>query len=472
MAGGESWARKYRPMNLGEYLGAAVKGVLESRFSDASKRPQVVLFEGPRGTGKTTAARLLAKDYLCLEPLNGHACGHCEMCNELDSKLIQTETGLEPEGVREIDIAAEGQKQHIDDIISEALLPPMPPIKYKILILDEFHMANKAVQNRLLKVMEEPPKHLCMFLCTTNPENILGTILSRCQVRIKVHKADVEELAGRLLYICQKERVETSMAALRQIARLTDRVPREAIMMLEQIALSNGSKVTMDAIARATGAVANETYMGYFRAANKGLEDIIIFVDKLRKSDTSLKDFLTGLTRFVLDSSRIRYAISLEDYSPEYVKSVKELFGMYNTSEMDCLLQIIEYANRMMAGDNNDTKEELAIVTTAMRIGRVGLLNNGLTDEVIQAGRENRAGTARYSAEHKAELESMNHSVQTGSTDAMLAAVFGQQTVLVTSAPKLEVGSRPDLGIGIEDERREAEMSDEDFLKLFAGEDE
>lgn len=469
MADGGSWARKYRPMNLSEYLGASVKGVLETRFADEQHRPQVVLFEGPRGTGKTTAARLLAKDYLCLEPVNGHACGNCEMCHELDAKLIQTETGLEPEGVKEIDIAAEGQKQHIDDIISEALLAPMPPIKYKILILDEFHMANKAVQNRLLKVMEEPPKHLCMFLCTTNPESILGTILSRCQVRVKVHKADVEELAGRLLHICEKERVTTSMAALRQIARLNDRVPREAIMMLEQIALSNGLSVTMDAIAKATGSVANETYMGYFRAANGTLEDIIIFVDKLKKSDIAFKDFLNGLTRFVLDSTRIRYAIGLEDYSPEYVKSVKELFGMYNTEEMDCLLQIVEYANRMIAGDNNDTKEELAITTTAMRIGKVKLLNNGLTEEPIQASLENRRGTNLYSAQRKTELEGMNRSVHTGSADSMIASVFGKQTVMITQKPKLV--EEPKLGIGLAEERQAADMSDEEFLALFASED-
>lgn len=465
MANGESWARKYRPMNLSEYLGSSVKGVLETRFSDPDKRPQVVLFEGPRGTGKTTAARLLAKDYLCLEPVNGHACGHCEMCQELDAKLIQTETGLEPEGVREIDIAAEGQKQRIDELISDSLLPPMPPIKYKVLILDEFHMANKAVQNRLLKVMEEPPKHLCMFLCTTNPENILGTILSRCQVKIKVHKADVEELAGRLLYICEKEKVQTSMAALRTIARLSDRVPREAIMLLEQIALSNGNQVTMDAVAKATGSVANETYMGYFRAANSSLEDIIQFVDKLKKSDISFKDFLTGLTRFVLDSTKIRYAIGIEEFSPDYVKAIKELFGMYTTEEMDCLLQIVEYANRMLAGDNNDTKEELAITTTAMRIGKVKLLNQGLGDEAASGARENKRASARYSEAHKQELEDMNHGAETGSTDAMIATVFGQQAVLVTSKPTKLPESTPSLGI--EPEEKGKDMSDEEFLQMF-----
>lgn len=460
----KSWARKYRPKGLSEYLGADVKSTLDARFNNPDHRPQVVLLHGPRGTGKTTAARLLAKDYQCLNPVDGHACGECEMCQELDQKLINSEPGVEPQGVSEIDIAAEGSKRNIDDIIDQAILEPMPPIKYKILILDEFHMANKAVQNRLLKIMEEPPSHLCLFLCTTNPESILPTILSRCQVKIAVHKAHIEELAGRLMFICQQERVTTSMAALRVIAKQADRVPREAITLLEDIALGNGLKVDLAAIQRTTGAVANEVYIGYFKAANSSLEDIIGFVAKLKNSDTSFKEFITGLTRFTLDSMRIRYAIGLEDYSPQYVKAIKELFKIYSTEEMDCLLQIIEYANKLVY-DNEDTKEELAIITTAMRIGRVRLLNNGLADESTVAARENKKASAEYSKEHSSELKSMNHSVRTGSTDSMVASVFGKQTVMVTEKPALLPTSMPP--IGLEPEQQIADEDDEDFFKRF-----
>ena len=466
----ESWARKYRPMSLSEYMGADVKGLLDSRFKDPSSRPQVVLFQGPRGTGKTSAARLLAKDYLCLNPIDGHACGECEMCVEMDTKLIRTETGVEPLGVREVDIAAEGQKKTIDELISESLIEPMPPLNYKVLILDEFHMANSAVQNRLLKVMEEPPKHLCIFLCTTNPEKILQTIISRCQVKVAVRKADVEELAQRLLFICEKERVETSIAALRVIAKHCDRVPRESIMLLEEIALSNGHKVTLEAVAKATGAIASSTYVEFYKAANSGLENILNFTNKLRKGETSLKDFINGLTKFTLDSIKVRYAIGTEEYSPEFVKAVKELFKIYKTDEMDCLLQIVEYANRALAGENTDTKEELIIVTTALRIGSVGLLTNGLGNESIASEKENKLSTQRYAAEHKRETMSLNHTAHTGSEDALLTAVFGRDTAMITKAPSImPTVKRPSIG---GDDDAEPSIEDDDkFLERFIREE-
>ena len=208
-------------------------------------------------------------------------------------------------------------------MLEDALIEPMYPYKYKILILDECHMATKQAQNRLLKIVEEPPKHLVFIFCTTNPDQLLDTLHSRCQLKIEVKKPSVDELANRLLWVCQQEKITTSMEALKMIAKKAERIPREALNILEDVAKNCGNQVTLETIRSRTGEVAAEIYMQYYQAANDSLEKVMLFNKSLKEQNIPPKNFIRGLTRFTLDCINIRYAIGIDEYPMEYVNAVK-----------------------------------------------------------------------------------------------------------------------------------------------------
>lgn len=463
-----AFPRKYRPKNISEYMGESVRNILLNRFSDEKNFPQTILLHGTRGCGKTSAARLIAQEYHCLDRSSGHACGQCEMCKEIEEKLISSEAGVSAMGVQEVDIASESGKANIDNILEEAMMEPMYPLVYKVLILDEFHMATKQAQNRLLKILEEPPKHLVFILCTTNPENIIDTITSRCQLKIEVKKASVEELSERLLYVCQQEKIKTSMEALRIISKKSDRVPREALMMLENIAKNCGYNVTLENVQKQTGDVASSVYIEYYQAANESLESIMLFNQKLKEMDISPKNFIRGLTRFTLDSLYVKYAIGIEDYPPDYVKSIKKLFKMYNSSELDTLLQIVEYAVKTI--DSDDTKAELIITTTAMRIGKVNLLSAGLYNQDVEAEKENKASMLAYKGLLKEDKEASKEIDIEQLTDTSLVTVFGKTTESLKIEGAIPIipyeQSSREIALEAEDEQ-DRRLSEEDLINMF-----
>lgn len=463
----ESFARKYRPKTVAEYMGTDIRDIISSRFKEEKDFPQTILLYGDRGCGKTSFARLISKEYQCLEREGGHACGHCDMCEEIENNLIMGEAGVTCNGVQEADIASDSGKADMDKLLEDALMEPMYPLTKKILILDEFHMATNQSQNRLLKIMEDVPKHLVFILCTTNPEKVLSTIKSRCQLKIEVRKANVDELVERMLYVCQQEKIKTSIEALKVIAKKAERVPREALMLLEDIAKGYGYNVTIETVQKKTGEITASLFMDFYKASNESLENIMIFNKKLKELDMSPKKFISGLTRFTLDCLNAKYGIGLEEYTPDYVKSIKKLFGMYKSEELDTLLQIIEYASKMIGDD--DTKAELAIITTAMRIGKVGLLAVGLSGQDIQAEKENKASMIAYRGLIQEDAEASKKVNIEVATDSALMSVFGKGVQEIKAGPLFLSGdSKFEKDIAKEEESSDSRtLSDSELMELF-----
>lgn len=388
-----AWYRKYRPSDLSDYIGEDIRRIVENRFTKEENRPQVIMVQGERGCGKTTFARLISKYYLCENQIKGHPCGVCEVCTEINDKLINGEAGTEIFGVREVDATIVNGKEAIQEVMEDALMSPIYT-KKKIIIFDEVHRASKAAQSSLLKLIEDIPPFLVCIFATTDPEEVLPTILSRCNLKLEVRKKTVDEMAERLKFIAEKEGLVTSMEALKIISKKADRVPREAINLLEHIAKTYSNQVTLDSVRRETGDVSSELYIGYYEAAHDSLDSILSYNRLIKEKEIPYSTFMSGLTRFTLDCLYIRHGMSMEDFTKEYIKRVSTIFEMYSANEFDGLLEMLSEASSMISSDDN--RNELTLTTTALKIGKLNMLANGLSHESLNADKENKKSIREY----------------------------------------------------------------------------
>lgn len=452
---GKSWYTKYRPKTMEEYSGPAIKNIVAKRFAKRSNMPHVIMIYGNRGCGKTTFARIISKYYLCENPHeDGTPCEECEMCQSINEILISGEsTQVECPGVVELDATIMNGKDAIQEVLEDAVQAPIYS-QYKVLIIDEVHMVSNAGQNSMLKIIEDIPPHLVVIFATTNPEKVLQTIKSRCQLTLEARKQSVSDMTNRLMQISKLEGLEVSKEALDVISRRGNRVPRECINLLENIAKTYDGKVTLDNVKEQLGGVSSELYMDYFRAANKSLSDILVFIKNLSINDVKISDFVTGLIQFVMESMYIKHGISLDDYPPDYTKSVKELFDMYNSSDFDMLLQIIENLLNKLT-DDDSSKNELLLTTTAMRISKIDLLANGLSKESENAIVENKVSLYEHSKKLKVNNENVVEQMKVDVTPADIKDTFDNISQVVNTAGILKGVQLPDIDIQENDKKEE-----------------
>lgn len=449
---GKSWYTKYRPKTMEEYSGPTIKNIVQKRFTKRVNMPHVIMIQGNRGCGKTTFARIISKYYLCQHPKeDGTPCEECEMCQAINEILISGESAqVECPGVTEVDATIVNGKEALQEILDDALQAPIYT-QYKVLIVDEVHMVSNAAQNSMLKIIEDIPPHLVVIFATTNPEKVLGTIKSRCQLTLEARKQSVKDMAARLMQISQMEGLTVSQQALEIIARKGNRVPRECINLLENIAKTYSGDVSIDNVKKLLGGVSSDLYMEYFHAANESLGKTLMFIKKLRDEDVKLNDFVSGLMKFALDSMYIKHGIALEEYPLDYVKSVKELFDMYSSNDFDMLLQVLEYLSNNLTVDD-DAKNELLLTTTAMRISKIELLANGLAKESGQAVIENKISLYEHSKKLQANNEEITEQMKIEVTPADIKESFGDIRQVVGTAGLLDNIQLPEIDIAQSDE--------------------
>ena len=420
---GKSWYTKYRPATMEEYSGPKIKDIVNKRFKKRENMPHVIMIHGNRGCGKTTFSRIISKYYLCQNLTDNGPCEECEMCQSINEILIGgNSTEVECPGVTELDATIMNGKEAIQEVLDDALQSPIYS-DFKVLIVDECHMISNAGQNSMLKIIEDIPQHLVVIFATTDPQKVLQTIKSRCQLTLEVRKQSVKDMADRLMQISQMEGLTVSKEALEIIARKGNRVPRECINLLEGIAKTYDGEVTVDNVREHLGGVSSELYMDYFKAANKSLSAILMFIRELKINDVKLTEFVSGLQGFALDSMYIKHGIAIEEYPVDYVKAVKELFDIYNSSDFDMLLQVLE---NLSVNINNDdeSKNELLLTTTAMRISKIQLLANGLANEQSEAIVENKTSLYEHSQKLKTNNEELVEQMKMDVNPATMNEMF------------------------------------------------
>jgi len=263
---------KYRPKSFAELVGQeAIATTLTNAILSAKIAP-AYLFTGPRGTGKTSSARILAKSLNCLQgnQPTPQPCGVCEICQGI-TKGYSTD-------VIEIDAASNTGVDNIRELIERAQFAPMQ-CRYKVYVIDECHMLSTAAFNALLKTLEEPPKHVVFVLATTDAQRVLPTIISRCQ-RFDFRRIQLEAMVKHLTYIAAKESIHISHDSLTLVGQIAQGGLRDAESLLDQLALIAG-EVTPDKVWDLVGSVSEKDLFGLLEAIAQDQAEIVL--DSTRK---------------------------------------------------------------------------------------------------------------------------------------------------------------------------------------------
>ena len=261
--------RKYRPDNFSNIIG---QDYMISILKNAIKNDKIshaYIFSGPRGTGKTSTAKVFAKAINCLNPTSDGPCNECESCKHFKENA----------DIIEIDAASNNGVDEIREIINNIKLAPAYS-KYKVYIIDEVHMLSTSAFNALLLTLEEPPKHVVFILATTNIEAVPITILSRCQ-RFDFHKISIYDIINRLKYVVKNENISIDDDALEEIAYISDGGMRDALSILDQLS-STTEKITINDVIEHFGSV-----------SKKQINDLyhLILQNNVDNFDTMMKKF-------------------------------------------------------------------------------------------------------------------------------------------------------------------------------------
>lgn len=368
--------RKYRPTNFDEVVGQThiiqtlKNAIVQNRMAHA------YLFCGPRGTGKTSIAKIFAKTLNCTNNQDA-PCGVCENCK-------MAANGSHPD-IIEIDAASNNGVDEVRNLIDKVKYAPMQG-KYKIYIIDEVHMMTSGAFNALLKTIEEPPAHVIFIFATTEPNKVLPTIISRCQ-RFDFNKVSMHDIKYRLSVVCKNEGIEIDENGLTLIAQLADGGMRDALSILDQCVAYCSSHIDVNDIRKIYGVVTSEDIGKLFYSVYK--KDVDSFVKDIQKySDMGMDikrltaDFIHMLKdSLILDYSENSTLVSdmNKDMIRKYfklapinfrIKCMEELMDTYNkytyaSNALDyleaSLLKISSYSyeskTHIIDSDHNDFKE-------------------------------------------------------------------------------------------------------------------
>ena len=307
--------RKYRPTNFDDLVGqneisSIIKNaILSDRISHA------YLFSGPRGTGKTSTAKIIAKMINCSNlSEEGIPCDKCPSCLNFNSNT----------DIVEIDAASNNGVDEIRELRDKVNLVPTYG-KYKIYIIDEVHMLTTQAFNALLKTLEEPPKHVIFILATTEYYKIPVTVSSRCQ-KFQFLKFSNEDIVNRLVYIAEKENININKDALVEVARLSDGGLRDAINMLDQLSSYKNDNINVEDVYKLSGVISYSDFADLVLSIyyNK-VVDIVDFIESIDKNGKNLDRFNDDFISFLKDVLIYKNTSNLDDSIEDKGNSIKKV---------------------------------------------------------------------------------------------------------------------------------------------------
>ena len=344
--------RKYRPKNFNEMIGQDVIVKTLQNAISRNKISHAYLFTGPRGTGKTSTAKIFAKTINCEQPENGIPCEKCVCCTQINNQ--------QNVDIIEIDAASNNGVDEIRELKNKVNLVPSIS-KYKVYIIDEVHMLSTSAFNALLKTLEEPPSHVIFILATTDPHKVLPTILSRCQ-RYDFKKVSESKIYDRLKYVCEQEKITIDDSALKEISRLANGGLRDALSILDQVAAYSNDTITEKNVHDVNGTITqNDLKRMILSLTNDDLLNIFNIIDDY---DNSGKNFVKLIEEIILFYKNVLLIKKIPNYfDNNYSELYTEFENLYTEEQLiDILNELNSNINVIKNDSNSRLIFELAII--------------------------------------------------------------------------------------------------------------
>lgn len=360
--------RKFRPLTFNEIVGQEhITRTLKNQII-AGRVGHAYLFNGGRGTGKTSAAKVLARAINCLNPQDGEPCNKCEVCKAaLNGSLTD---------IVEMDAASNNSVEDVRSIREEVNFLPTVA-KYRVYIIDEVHMLSTGAFNALLKTLEEPPAHVKFILATTEPQKLPATILSRCQ-RFDFKKISNQNIEKRLKFVCDESKIEITPEALKLIAVLSEGAMRDALSILERCVQDGEDKIDEDKIKDLVGIPKLTMVSNIVKAIfDYNVEDAIIEVNSILDSGKDLNNLLWEIIKYIKDILIYKVTQKLQVYSEAEIIVIKELAEMVTKER---LLQIIydlsELENNMKWSSQKSILFQVEVIKLCSKLSTVSTVES------------------------------------------------------------------------------------------------
>ena len=365
-------ARKYRPATFDMVVGQnSITNTLKNAIKN-NHLAQAFLFCGPRGVGKTTCARIMAKTINCENITeNIEACDKCKSCESFNSSNSFN--------VHELDAASNNSVDDIRNLVDQVRIPPHIG-KYKVYVIDEVHMLSQSAFNAFLKTLEEPPAYAKFILATTEKHKIIPTILSRCQI-FDFNRITIDDIAKQLQYVAENEKIEADFDALQIIARKADGAMRDALSIFDQIVSFAGSKVTYKAVAENLNVLDYDyffTLTDHMLAGN--ITEILLLFNEIIEKGFDGSHFISGFSdhlRNLLvskDSRTVKLIETGESVRQRYLEQS-------NNCQPEFLLKALDINNRCDISYRSSNNKRLHIELALLQIA--ALLQNVSTEQKI-----------------------------------------------------------------------------------------
>ena len=365
--------RKYRPSSFDDFVGQTeVSSIIKNEILN-NKISHAYLFSGPRGTGKTSTAKIIARMINCSNlSLNGIPCGECESCINFNSNS----------DIVEIDAASNNGVDEIRELRDKVNLVPTYG-KYKIYIIDEVHMLTTQAFNALLKTLEEPPAHVIFILATTEFHKIPITVVSRCQ-KFQFLKFSIDDIVDKLRQIAVSESIVIGEDVLHEIARLADGGLRDAINMLDQLSSFKESDLTVADVYNLNGVISYEEFKNLLNYIYlNDIVSIVNFLENIDKTGKNFDRFIEDLISFLKDVLVCKNTKLLDSNVEEKVDSINFLMDIYSG---DDIYNFIILLNDISIRIKNSSFAKILLITEFIKfsniINNTNIKYNDLKNEV------------------------------------------------------------------------------------------
>ena len=424
--------RKFRPQTFGEMVGQEhITRTLRNQII-ANRVGHAYLFNGGRGTGKTTSAKVLARAINCLNPQDGEPCNECEICKSaLNGSLTD---------IVEMDAASNNSVEDIRSIREEVNFLPTKA-KYRVYIIDEVHMLSQGAFNALLKTLEEPPEHVKFILATTEPQKLPATILSRCQ-RFDFKRISDEDIIKRLQIVCEQSNIEITKQALNIIATLSEGAMRDALSILERCMQDGENSIDEDKIKEIVGIPKISYIYGITEAIieyniDKAMESITMVLDEGK----DLNNLLWEIIKYIKDILMVKTRQKLTIYNEVDFENLKKLAESISKERA---IRLINELSKL-ENDMKSSTQRLII----FQAGIIRLCDKELSSEEVGTNKGTGAGGNINTTDIYSRLEKIENYLRAGGGIARSQSNTSKKSGTTKDSSSANTNSKQDSNMNV-----------------------